>query len=79
MLEALVVQQRTGGSGFVKTFLGFFTIQFLAVKCYRIFLYPYYFSPLRHLPGPTVSALNTRVETRFLAVTKSSHVAFFIG
>ncbi|KAJ4250251.1 hypothetical protein NW762_012066 [Fusarium torreyae] len=28
---------------------------FLIIKIYRIFLYHKYFSPLRHLPGPTVS------------------------
>lgn len=31
-----------------------FLVQYLAVKFYRIFLYPYFFSPLRHLPGPKV-------------------------
>ena len=64
MLEALTIQQKTGGSGFVKTFLGFFVAQYLAVKCYRIFLYPYYFSPLRHLPGPTVSTFDTLTTRR---------------
>ncbi|KAI1141284.1 cytochrome P450 [Hypoxylon sp. FL0543] len=28
-------------------------IQYLLLKCYRVFLYPKYFSPFRHLPGPT--------------------------
>lgn len=31
-----------------------FLLQFLAVKYYRFFLYHRFFSPLRHLPGPTV-------------------------
>ncbi|KAI2638511.1 cytochrome P450 [Xylaria nigripes] len=30
-----------------------FITQYLALKYYRIFLYHKYFSPLRHLPGPT--------------------------
>ncbi|KAI1769425.1 cytochrome P450 [Hypoxylon sp. FL1150] len=30
-----------------------FAIQYLLLKYYRIFLYHKYFSPLRHLPGPT--------------------------
>ncbi|OTA92784.1 hypothetical protein M434DRAFT_74137 [Hypoxylon sp. CO27-5] len=30
-----------------------FATQYLLLKYYRIFLYPKYFSPLRHLPGPT--------------------------
>ncbi|KAI1410752.1 cytochrome P450 [Hypoxylon sp. FL1857] len=30
-----------------------FIIQYLLLKYYRVFLYPKYFSPLRHLPGPT--------------------------
>ncbi|KAJ4394846.1 hypothetical protein N0V93_004066 [Gnomoniopsis smithogilvyi] len=29
-----------------------FLCQYLPLKIYRIFLYPHYFSPLRHLPGP---------------------------
>lgn len=31
------------------------SLQYLIVKYYRIFLYHKYFSPLRHIPGPTVS------------------------
>lgn len=34
-----------------------FLAQYLALKFYRIFLYHRYFSPLRHIPGPTVSHL----------------------
>ncbi|KAI1406928.1 cytochrome P450 [Hypoxylon sp. FL1857] len=33
--------------------LALFLAQYLAVKYYRIFLYHKYFSPLRHIPGPT--------------------------
>jgi hypothetical protein len=38
----------------LKTFLGLFVSQYLLLKCYRIFIYPFYVSPLRHLPGPKV-------------------------
>lgn len=31
-----------------------FSAVFLAYQLYRIFVYPYYVSPLRHLPGPKV-------------------------
>lgn len=31
-----------------------FLAQYLVLKLYRIFLYPNFFSPLRHLPGPKV-------------------------
>lgn len=31
-----------------------FVGQYLALKFYRICLYPHYFSPLRHIPGPKV-------------------------
>lgn len=55
MLEALVVQQRTASHGWIKTILVLFIVQYLGIKYYRIFLYPHYFSPLRQLPGPTVS------------------------
>ncbi|KAI0006418.1 cytochrome P450 [Xylariaceae sp. FL0662B] len=36
-----------------KVILVLFLVQYLAVKYYRIFLYHRYFSPFRHLPGPT--------------------------
>ncbi|RYO87230.1 hypothetical protein DL766_009156 [Monosporascus sp. MC13-8B] len=62
MLEALVAQQLIGVSDFMKAFFILFGIQYLGVKCYRIFLYPKYFSPLRHIPGP--QALNlVKAET----------------
>lgn len=32
-----------------------FLVHYLLVKSYRIWLYPRYFSPLRHVPGPQVS------------------------
>ncbi|KAI0117634.1 cytochrome P450 [Hypoxylon sp. NC0597] len=35
-----------------ETVLTFFLLQYGLVKFYRIFLYPRYFSPFRHLPGP---------------------------
>ncbi|RYP91722.1 hypothetical protein DL770_002163 [Monosporascus sp. CRB-9-2] len=56
MLEALVAHQLMGVSGFIKAFFTLFVIHYLGLKCYRIFLYPKYFSPLRHIPGP--QALN---------------------
>ncbi|KAH8664481.1 cytochrome P450 [Xylariales sp. PMI_506] len=41
----------------------FFFIQYLLVKYYRVFLYPRYFSPLRHLPGPKAcNSLNSWKE-----------------
>ncbi|RYP39457.1 hypothetical protein DL767_002191 [Monosporascus sp. MG133] len=57
MLEALVAHQLMGVSGFKKAFFILFVIHYLGLKCYRIFLYPKYFSPLRHIPGPQVSGV----------------------
>lgn len=36
-------------------FLGTFILQWLAYKLYCVFIYPFYVSPLRRIPGPTVS------------------------
>lgn len=36
------------------TVLGVYLAQLVAYKLYRIFIYPYFVSPLRHLPGPKV-------------------------
>jgi hypothetical protein len=33
-----------------------FALQLIAYFVYKVILYPHYFSPLRHLPGPDVSA-----------------------
>jgi hypothetical protein len=35
--------------------LGVYLAQLVAYKVYRIFIYPYFVSPLRRLPGPKVS------------------------
>ena len=37
-----------------KLFLLVFLLGYVLVKCYRIFVYPFWVSPLRHLPGPKV-------------------------
>ncbi|RYP81783.1 hypothetical protein DL769_001823 [Monosporascus sp. CRB-8-3] len=52
ILGALLARQLLGVSDFMKAFFILFVIQYLGLKCYRIFLYPKYFSPIRHLPGP---------------------------
>ncbi|KAH9907243.1 cytochrome P450 [Xylariomycetidae sp. FL2044] len=35
-----------------RTFWSLYGLHYLALMIYRVFLYPRYFSPLRHLPGP---------------------------
>jgi len=40
--------------------LGLFIAHFAVYQAYRIFIYPHYFSPLRHLPGPKVTGLYPR-------------------
>jgi len=42
--------------------LGTYIAQAVAYRLYQLFLYPYFVSPLRHLPGPTVSA---KLEVRY--------------
>lgn len=39
----------------LKVLIGLYIAQFIVVKAYWLFIYPYYVSPLRHLPGPKVS------------------------
>ncbi|KAI5924075.1 cytochrome P450 [Camillea tinctor] len=46
------IQEISKFSTFSKS-VGVFLLQYVAVKFYRIILYPAFFSPLRHLPGPT--------------------------
>lgn len=40
-----------------------FAIQYLLLKYYRVFLYHKYFSPLRHIPSPTVSRSQFAIYT----------------
>ncbi len=42
--------------------LSVFLVKLVCQKAYRLFIYPYLFSPLRHLPGPKVSA-EMRIST----------------
>ncbi|KAK0620197.1 cytochrome P450 [Immersiella caudata] len=41
----------------LSSFLFYFAIQYSLRKLYRIFIYPYYISPLRAIPGPTDNQL----------------------
>jgi hypothetical protein len=52
-----------------------FALQYIALKVYRVFLYHRYFSPLRHVPGPTVSCSHGTL----LASPRGSPVVFFDG
>lgn len=38
----------------LRTWIAFLLFQYLLVKAYRVLVYPFYVSPLRHLPGPKV-------------------------
>jgi hypothetical protein len=39
---------------YVKTVLALFAIQYLAQAFYKVLIYPFFLSPLRHLPQPPV-------------------------
>jgi hypothetical protein len=41
-------------SGFTSTFLSVSFVLISALSVWRVFLWPFYFSPLRHLPEPKV-------------------------
>lgn len=43
------------GESFYATFLGLLSFNFTVLFAWNVILYPKYFSPLRHLPEPTVS------------------------
>ncbi|KAF2203675.1 cytochrome P450 [Delitschia confertaspora ATCC 74209] len=50
---AVILRQSTlDAKGFLFVFFAFFLAQSSAVSIYNIFIYPFYRSPLRHLPGP---------------------------
>jgi hypothetical protein len=49
-----------------QTFLILLTGQFIALKAYKTFAYPFIFSPLRHLPGPKVSSCVSPLHQRNL-------------
>ncbi len=47
--------------------LGLWVAYHLLYQAYRVFVYPYYVSPLRHLPGPTVCVIRARLGWRAVA------------
>ncbi|KAI1370882.1 cytochrome P450 [Hypoxylon crocopeplum] len=57
----------------IKIFFAVFVLQYTLLKFYRIILYPRFFSPLRHLPGPKNHNLVLGQEVRkFRAESPSS-------
>jgi hypothetical protein len=53
LLMQLLPQYSVGGS-YIWTAILLFLAQWLVYGIYAVILYPRYFSPLRHLPGPSV-------------------------
>ncbi|KAI0427325.1 cytochrome P450 3A5 [Xylaria sp. FL1042] len=51
-LHLRLVNFRTDGSIHLSRSIGVFILHYFLVKLYRVYLYPRFFSPLRHLPGP---------------------------
>jgi hypothetical protein len=51
-----VIQSFKGLSGrdTLIAIVGLYLAQIIVVKVYQVFIYPYYVSPLRRLPGPKV-------------------------
>lgn len=58
----------TPRSVLIQIFLELFLVQYLVVKLYRIFIYPFYVSPLRHLPTPKVSVVSYISPTLFVSL-----------
>ncbi len=62
----ILYAQRTPGLGitsrYVLPFVALFTIQKLLSLVYFVILYPFYFSPLRHLPSPKQAPLRKRIK-----------------
>ncbi|KAI0414155.1 cytochrome P450 3A5 [Xylaria grammica] len=46
------VGSQVEGSIYLSQVIGLFLSQYFVFKIYRVYLYPRFFSPLRHLPGP---------------------------
>ncbi|KAF2183834.1 cytochrome P450 [Zopfia rhizophila CBS 207.26] len=49
---ALVYPNYRTSNDFILTFLALYIAQYAVLAVYNIFIYPFYRSPLRHLPGP---------------------------
>ncbi|OCL03967.1 cytochrome P450 [Glonium stellatum] len=49
---ALFQSQYVHSDSISRSFFSLLALQYLAIKAYNIFIYPFYRSPLRHLPGP---------------------------
>lgn len=60
--------QRSINGSFLATFFALLSFQYTILFTWNVILYPKYFSPLRHLPEPTVRLLLCpgRVEHAFI-------------
>lgn len=59
--------------GLILKLLGMFVICFAGYRIYRLFIYPYFVSPLRHLPGPKVKTLKKTSPGELLTVHAIKH------
>lgn len=59
LLVKLAPHYSIGGS-YTWTAISLFLVQWLMYGTYAVILYPRFFSPLRHLPGPPVGKLSLR-------------------
>jgi cytochrome P450 len=59
LLGALILshEDRHNYSAFALRFISLFLAQRFLLFTYNVFIYPFYYSPLRHLPGPKVGAI----------------------
>jgi hypothetical protein len=55
---AVSYNDRANYTAFLIIFLKLFIVQYTVIVLYNIFIYPFYRSPLRHLPGPKVPLLS---------------------
>lgn len=64
VLSVQFIPEYTVAASYVKTFWVLFFVQILGAQVYRMFIYPFFLSPIRHLPSPKVSRTWTihRVE-----------------
>lgn len=51
---ALLHYGNIGSQGLLRLVFALFLAQYVALKLYSIFVWPFLVSPLRHLPGPKV-------------------------
>lgn len=73
-LSVRFLPEYTVSASYAKTFWVLFFVQILCAQVYRMIIWPFFLTPLRHLPSPNVSIENVQAQNVTLIPSGSDMV-----